>query len=422
MPLFKTFASTKPFDPRAFRLFPRFLYYLMADRDREVLGIGVKAMVEASTAMDAMPMWRAFLDEQTGVTMGHATYGLKDGLERLTSRHGDPFHRPIVRWFAPLVYAERVHGQWTLIFSPEDEDFANEVLKALGSPTEPPGTLLVPPTWTCSTDPTRYLEHANTLMAHLRCGDIYELNYCIQRTTSGSIWDPFAAGEMLLKNTGAPCASFYRWDEQYALCASPERFLRFEQGQVWSEPMKGTRRRKDDPVEDRIELDRLAEDQKERAENIMATDVVRNDLSRIAASGSVKVEELCSVRSHRLVHQMVSNVSAVLRSGYQPLDAVQAAFPMASMTGAPKLRAMQLIDEHEAHGRGLFSGTIGWLGPDRTGDLNVVIRTLEYDGRTGFSRLLTGSALTAACDPEREWEECALKARSVLEAIGHASA
>ena len=150
----------------------------------------------------------------------------------------------------------------------------------------------------------------------------------------------------------------------------------------------------------------------------MARDVMRNDLSRVAASGSVQVEALCAVQAHPRVHQMTSTVTARLRTGLSPIDAVRAAFPMASMTGAPKVRAMELIDAAEDQARGLYSGTLGYFAPDGTGDLNVVIRTLLHHAGTGLTALSTGSALTALSDPALEWEECEVKARSVIDAIG----
>ncbi|MBK6542145.1 MAG: anthranilate synthase component I family protein [Flavobacteriales bacterium] len=420
---FKKFTASRPFDPRSLRAFPKFLHFRMADQGREVLGIGVEAVMEEYRPKAAIARWRDFLEQEPGHSMGHVAYGLKDGLEPLVSRHQDVFHRPIVRWFAPLVHAAKEHDQWTVNCAAGADELAAEVVQALIGDMEPDLSNITSSTpWRCTTEREAYLRHANALMEHLRRGDIYEVNYCVQRVAQLPGWDPFTAAAMLLKNVDAPFASFYRWDEQFALAASPERFLRFGHGRVWSQPMKGTRPRHVDPAMDKAEAEQLASDPKERSENIMATDVVRNDLSRVGDRESVRLEELCAVKSHRQVHQMVSTVSATLRPGCRPVEAVQAAFPMASMTGAPKVRAMALIDEHEDQNRGLFSGSLGWFGPEGTGDLNVVIRTIEHDAGSGFTRLLSGSALTAACDPESEWEECALKARSVLQAIGHAGA
>jgi para-aminobenzoate synthetase component 1 len=204
------------------------------------------------------------------------------------------------------------------------------------------------------------------------------------------------------------------------LSASPERFLALDGDRVIGEPMKGTRPRSADATTDARLKQELLHDPKERSENIMALDVMRHDLSRIAATASVRVEELCAVRSYPRVHQLVSTVSATMAPGITLYDVVRAAFPMASMTGAPKERAMELIRIAEGAPRGAFSGTLGFMDPDGMADLNVVIRALVFDRRSGSVSLRTGSALTAHCDPSAEWEECQVKARSVIDALHHA--
>ncbi len=258
-----------------------------------------------------------------------------------------------------------------------------------------------------------------TLLGHIQRGDIYEVNYCTERTASLPGFEPFAAFSRLLANSDAPYAALYRRGDFFALCMSPEHFLRVQDGRATTRPMKGTRRRSSDPETDADLMNELANDPKERSENIMAVDVARHDLSRIAASGSVRVDELCAVKSYPNVHQLVSTVSADLRAGMQAWDVVGATFPMASMTGAPKRSALRLIDATEDMPRGLFSGSLGYQLPDGTLDLNVVIRTITYDASSGRASLITGSAITALSDPEKEWEECELKAMSVLKALGH---
>ena len=262
-----------------------------------------------------------------------------------------------------------------------------------------------------------YLLHAQRLMDHIQRGDIYEVNLCTERTARAEHFDPYGAFARLLEHSDARFAAFHRLGDRFALCASPERSLAFDRELVTAQPMKGTRPRSNDPIEDLRLANELAADRKERSENIMALDVMRHDLSKIAASGTVKVKELCAVQQHRNVHQMISTVTAAMRPEVTPIDVVHACFPMASMTGAPKFRAMQLIDGAESARRGLFSGSLGFFAPDGTGDLNVVIRTIFYDATTGECSLFTGSALTAQCDPQKEWEECELKARSVINAL-----
>jgi para-aminobenzoate synthetase component 1 len=281
--------------------------------------------------------------------------------------------------------------------------------------TEPP-----PIEWSQHTSKAEYIRRTQQLLAHIQRGDIYEVNYCTTRSAKGAAFDPFRSFGILLARSQAPFAAFHRWDDAFALCASPERYLAFDHHRVVGEPMKGTRSRHADPAMDRRAAEELAADGKERSENIMALDVMRHDLSRIAASRSVRVEELCTVRSYPRVHQMVSTVSAELRNDASPLDVLHASFPMASMTGAPKRRAMELIQEVEEGPRGPFSGSLGFFAPDGTGDFNVVIRTVLFNAANGSLSLTTGSAITAQCDPENEYEECQVKARSVIEALHHA--
>jgi para-aminobenzoate synthetase component I len=347
---------------------------------------------------------------------GHILYDLKNELEALTSRHGDHSGLPLQHWAVPRLVVEWRGEEIFLHVHETNETEGREIVDALFAKPEsiPAGRTLH---WQVMTPRDRYLLQAERLLRHIRKGDIYEVNYCIERRAHANGFDPFSAISSLHARTDAAFAGFYRQGDRFALCASPERYLHFNGDLVTAQPMKGTRPRSADPQEDARLADELANDAKERSENIMALDVARHDLSRIAASGSVKVEELCRVMSHPHVHQMISTVTARSREGVSPMDVIKASFPMASMTGAPKFRAMQLIDEVEDQRRGLFSGTLGYFNPDGTGDLNVVIRTVFYDAATGECRILTGSALTAACDPEKEWDECELKARSVIDAL-----
>lgn len=395
----------------ALRQHPQFLYRRVADQGRAVLGVGVLREFETPQfGSNGLPEDWLF---------GHFSYDLKDELEQLAPRMRPDHSMPTGFWFVPRWVVEWLDGKVLLHCMPNEVEEGRALVAALHAPHVPapsPQNVL----WVEHTPREEYLRQTTKLLEHIHRGDIYEVNYCTTRTAQLPGWDPYAAFGRLLAISDAPFASFFRFGAQFALCASPERFLAFNGDRVVGQPMKGTRPRAADPVEDARIAQELAADPKERSENIMALDVMRNDLSRIAATGSVVVEELCGVHAYTHVHQMVSTVSARLREGTTPLDAVLAAFPMASMTGAPKIRAMQLIDAVEDRSRGLFSGTLGFFAPDGTGDLNVVIRSVLYDADTGRASLSTGSALTATCDPASEWDECVLKARSVIQALQYA--
>jgi len=399
------------FYPAILRSEPSFLYRRLADQDREVLAVGEVSVAEApSFGPDGRVLdW----------TFGHLCYEWGDLWQRSIGRHATEGKFPLSRWMVPRWVVEWSRGDAVLHALPGDEVSARAFAEHL-STARPAHVPVSGMEWSCRTSRETYLRNARRLMRHIQRGDIYELNYCIERTCEVKSWDPFAAFDQMLRRTQAPFAGFHRLDGRFALCASPERFLAFDGARLVGQPMKGTRPRSPNAAEDDRLRDELAGDAKERSENIMALDVMRHDLSRVAASRSVRVDELCAVHSFPQVHQMVSTVSARIRDGQTPFDAVRAAFPMASMTGAPKIRAMELIDEVEDQARGLYSGTLGFFAPDGTADLNVVIRTVLYDEATGRASLSTGSALTAACDPEQEWEECELKAHTVMNALAHA--
>lgn len=295
-----------------------------------------------------------------------------------------------------------------------------DVLNALTGPAPEPAPIRLPEAWTPRTSPDRYLQQVRAILERIQRGDIYELNYCVERWCNAPGLDPLALFARLLQRTGAAHAAYFRRGHFHAVCMSPERFLRVEAGRMRTQPIKGTRPRHGDPAADDRMRAELAADAKDRAENIMAVDVARNDLGRVAVPGSVTVPELCTVRTFPNVHQLVSTVEAQLRPELTPWDAVRAAFPMASMTGAPKPSAMRIIHAMEDAPRGLYSGALGFQLPDGTLDLNVVIRTITYDARSGRASLFTGGAITAQSDPEAEWAECEVKARSILDALNDA--
>lgn len=396
-----------PFNWEVLRDEKHFLFRRIADRDRAVLGIGLKE-----------ELVRPVFDEQgcaNDWTFGALRYEWKETL--FNASKPDEAH---VRWWMPRMVLEWNGRNVRLHVHDDEKERALAWTKGVFQDQRIKAPEQASINWLQHTSKTEYIRRTQQLLAHIQRGDIYEVNYCTGRSATVPHFDPFRSFETLLERSQAPFAAFYRRENEFALCASPERYLAFDHRHVVGEPMKGTRPRHADPVMDHRAAEELAADPKERSENIMALDVMRHDLSRIAASRSVRVDELCAVRSYPKVHQLVSTVSAEMRDDVSPLDVLQASFPMASMTGAPKRRAMELIEEVEEGPRGLFSGSLGFFAPDGTGDFNVVIRTVLFNAANGSLSLTTGSAITAQCDPESEYEECQVKARSVTEALGHA--
>lgn len=394
------------FQPEMFRNEEFLLFRRLADRQRAVLAVGVLREVEVPS-----------FDRDGRADEWYF------GVLRYEWRHalfaGKSSDAGATRWFVPRYVIEWI-GDRTLVHAmPEDVEQVAPWIEALNAETIAMEPYSIELTWDQHVPRDPYIQSVRKLLAHIQRGDIYEVNYCTERHALDTAFDPFAAFAALDRRSQAPFSAFLREGDSFALCASPERFLAFNGRHVVGEPMKGTRPRSTDAATDREAAQELANDTKERSENIMALDVMRHDLSRIAASGTVKVTELCAVRSYPRVHQMVSTVEATIRHGLEPMDVLRAAFPMASMTGAPKVRAMELINEAEEGPRGLFSGSLGFFAPDGTGDFNVVIRTLLFNATSGRLSLTTGSAITAQCLPEQEYEECQVKARSVIDALRH---
>lgn len=263
-----------------------------------------------------------------------------------------------------------------------------------------------------------YLEAVKALKNHIQLGDIYEVNFCMEfyaENVELDAWDLFVRYNAMTK---APMAAYVKYNHLHLIGASPERFLKKENNRLLSQPIKGTRKRSPHAEEDERLKEELKNDPKERAENIMIVDLVRNDLSHIAQRGSVKVDELCGIYSFEQVHQSISTVSCTLNANVSFKDILRATFPMGSMTGAPKVRAMELIEQYESTKRQWYSGCVGYILPGGNEfDLNVIIRSMVYDQKNKYLSFEVGSAITIGSDPEKEYEECLLKAQAMIKIL-----
>ncbi|MGB6153118.1 MAG: chorismate-binding protein [Pricia sp.] len=263
-----------------------------------------------------------------------------------------------------------------------------------------------------------YFRRVNEMLAHIHRGDIYEANFCQEFYAEHTEIDALKTYQKLNSISKAPFATFLKIRDKYLLCASPERYLKKMGNRIISQPIKGTAKRAENPEMDAALKVALQTDPKERAENIMIVDLVRNDLSKSALKGSVQVEELCKVYTFEQVHQMISTVTAAVPDDKNPVEIIRETYPMGSMTGAPKISAMQIIDQLEAFKRGLYSGAVGYFTPEGNFDFNVVIRSILYNATHSYVSYAVGSAITAKSVPEREYEECLLKAKAMREVLG----
>ncbi|MDO7849717.1 aminodeoxychorismate synthase component I [Hymenobacter sp. M29] len=343
---------------------------------------------------------------------GFIGYDVKNDIEALSSQNFNGMGWPQLAFFTPRTWliwqleSVEIHGLTANVL--------NQILAfpipSAAAPQVPELRPRMP-----SAD---YLRAVEAIRTDILNGEVYELNLCQEFYAERVALQPVDVFWRLMEASPAPFAGFVRWHEQFLLCASPERFLARQGSRISSQPIKGTIRRGSTPAEDAEQRAQLLHDEKERAENLMIVDLVRNDLARLAQTGTVRVPELFGLYPFRHLWQMISTVEADLPPGVKMPEILRATFPMGSMTGAPKIRAMQLIEHYETTRRGLYSGSIGYVWPNGDFDFNVVIRSLQYRQDTGYLSFEVGSAITYDSDPEREYDECLLKARALLEVLG----
>lgn len=352
---------------------------------------------------------------------GFLSYDLKNQSENLKSDNFDGLDMPLMHFFQPeFTFRFMEKNKLEVGYLPEriNEaeviDLCGNIERGIPDVNEMPNRNIA---LSCRVLKPEYLENINKIKEHIQLGDVYELNYCIEFFAENAEIEPLAVYEKLSNISPAPFSCFYKVDNMYLICASPERFLKKEGNKIIAQPMKGTARRSNDTAEDTQIKEQLIANEKERAENVMIVDLVRNDLSKTALQQSVKVDELFGVFSFPQVHQMVSTVSSEMRDDVDSVDVIKSAFPMGSMTGAPKVKAMELIEKFETTRRGLFSGAAGYFTPEGDFDFNVVIRSIQYNADKKYLSFMVGSAITINSDPEKEYEECLLKAKALIEAL-----
>ncbi|PIF59986.1 anthranilate synthase component I family protein [Flavobacterium sp. 2] len=348
---------------------------------------------------------------------GYLSYDLKNDIEDLKSNNFDGLNFPDLFFFQPkkifLLKDNQLEIQYLNLCDDEIEDDFSEIVEIQKSEVESSASLKIEQR--ISRD--SYVERVNKMLQHIHIGDMYEANFCMEFYSENAVINPLEKFLKLNEISQAPFSVFFKNHKQYLLSASPERYLKKIGEDIISQPIKGTSKRFLDPIEDKKSKDYLESDAKERAENIMITDLVRNDLSHTAQKGSVKVTELCKIYSFLQVHQMISTITSKLDAQYSPVDVLKTTFPMGSMTGAPKISVMKIIENLEETKRGLYSGAVGYFTPDGDFDFNVVIRSILYNQENKYVSFSVGSAITSLSIPEKEYEECLLKAKAMHEVL-----
>jgi len=350
---------------------------------------------------------------------GYLTYDLKNDLENLASNNFDGLEFPDLYFFQPkrllFLKGNVLEFHYLGMIDDEIEEDYQQILKNTSAEeiSEEKKDLLIKH----RIPKEEYLEKVKTMLAHIHRGDIYEANFCQEFYIENTAINPIKTFYNLNEISKPPFATFLKHDDKFLLSASPERYIRKEGTQIISQPIKGTARRAENKEEDALLVSSLENDSKERSENVMIVDLVRNDLSRVALKGSVTVEELCKVYTFMQVHQMISTIKAEVAPTTHPVDIIKVAFPMGSMTGAPKLSAMKIIEKLEETKRGLYSGAVGYFAPNGDFDFNVIIRSIFYNYKKRYVSFSAGSAITAKSKPELEFEECLVKAKAMRKAL-----
>jgi len=346
---------------------------------------------------------------------GYITYDVKNNVEQLSSSNFDGLHFADLYFFQPkkLIFINNntIEFKYLPLVDDEIDDDFKKIKRFKTQPKpQPEQDFKIK----LRIHKDEYHTKVSKILDHIYRGDIYEANFCQEFYAENSIINPIEVYKHLNQISEPPFASFLKIDNHFALCASPERYLKKEGSKIISQPIKGTAKRLISAFDDAQIATDLMRDNKERAENVMIVDLVRNDLSKSAKKGTVKVEELCKVYSFKQVHQMISTVASEIdETKTDAVDVIKDTFPMGSMTGAPKVSAMKIIENLEETKRGLYSGTIGYFTPENNFDFNVIIRSILYNQEKKYISYSVGSAITAKSIPEKEYEECLLKAKAM---------
>ncbi len=401
-------------------------YHGVAGSEHEcLLAVGAASQICLETERGAFDALKKIVDETPDWLFGYLTYDLKNDVEpRLTSGNFDGIGFPAIHFFQPEVVVEIAAESIVIHSLGASPDF---FLKKISQSPISERISPIPRFRDKFRNPqsqirnrilrSDYLDTVHAIRQHIGRGDIYEMNFCQEFFAEGYRLDVADTFQRLNALGKAPFSTYYRQQDRYLLCASPERFLKKTGQKILTQPIKGTMRRGRTGEEDTVLRQQLHQSKKDRSENVMIVDLVRNDLARSCRAGSVKVDELFGIYQFQQVFQMISTVSGELLPGVHPVDAIRRAFPMGSMTGAPKLRSMELIERYERTKRGLYSGAVGYFTPQGDFDFNVVIRSIFYNAADQYLSFQAGGAIVFDSVPEAEYEECLLKAQGMFKVL-----
>jgi para-aminobenzoate synthetase component 1 len=385
-----------------------------------MIALGLIDGLDSNSTEGALNKFQEKINEKQNWFFGYLNYDLKNEIEKLNSENDDGLGFSQLNFFVPNVVFQITVSDVLICYDDEfvSEKEVDDIFNlCFNSKKESADKETKRIEIKSKITKEEYIRKVNGLKEHIQKGDIYEVNFCQEFYAEDVFINPEKVYEKLNSISQPPFAAFCKFGNHYLMSASPERFLMKDGDRLISQPIKGTIRRGVNGDEDELFKRELFLSDKERSENVMIVDLVRNDLSRLAKRASVKVEELFGIYSFGQVHQMISTVSCEVKAGISFTDIIKSTFPMGSMTGAPKVSAMKLIEEYESTKRGLYSGAVGYITPEGDFDFSVVIRSVMYNAENRYLSYMVGSAITAGCDAEKEYEECLLKAKAMFEAV-----
>ncbi len=422
----KVLSWVKQFD--TFCFLDNHQYQIEPHTEECLLAAGIKRQVKAD-AGNAIKKLQKFIEEtnyrgdQDKVSFrskahnepwlfGHLCYDLKNETEGFTTSKKSGIQFPDLFFFEPEIVIRLARKE--MVIEADDPHKIFQDIQHITAIESSMNAAALPPKIQNRISKEEYINTIKKLQEHILRGDCYEINYSQEFFAENTSIDPITIYKRLSTVSPNPFSALYKMNNQWLICASPERFLKKQGNKILSQPIKGTAKRIiNDKEKDELSRHELLNSAKDRSENVMVVDLVRNDLSKVCKEGTVRVDELYGIYSFPQVHQMISTVSGELKEEACFTDILKATFPMGSMTGAPKNKVMQLIEKYEQTKRGIFSGAVGYFSPDGDFDFNVVIRSIMYNADTSYLSFQTGSAITFYSDPEKEWEECLLKAEAI---------
>ena len=375
-----------------------------------LIAFGLKKELSTSVGQ-AFSALKTFVEEHQDWMFGLLSYDLKNEVEVLEDPKTDLLNFPDLYFFVPQYLISLKDSQISVLKG--EQTVVDEILQLKITEESPKASVNLKN----KLSKQAYLDKLESIKQHIKRGDVYEMNFCQEFFDDRAEIDPLSVYNKLKAISPTPFSGFLKIRNKFVLSATPERFLAKKGRQLISQPIKGTAKRSQNPTEDHQIKTALRSSEKEQAENVMIVDLVRNDLTKSAVKGTVKVDELFGIYSFPQVHQMISSISCELSPDVHFVDAIKNTFPMGSMTGAPKLRAMQLIDQYEVSKRGVYSGSIGYISPNGDFDFSVVIRSILYNATNKYLSFQVGGAITYQSESEKEYEECLLKASAMMSVL-----